>query len=301
MTMHIDRSQVVRRTRRASAPLSLALAAALALLAAAPLAAQDTVRARVAGGDTITLREAIGIALAQNSSVRFARNGVTLDSLSIRSARNAFLPDLSASSSTSRGFGGGAQQQSATSVGLGVSSGVTLYDGRRNVNTLRQAQLSARAGTQDLERARQTIVFQVASDYLALITQQEQLRVQQENLVAQEQELAQLEEFTRRGTRPVGDLYQEQAAVAQTRLALVNARRAAELARVDLIQELVLDPRRSYVFETPTTLLSRGEGMPTFQLDSLVTLALQRRSDLQAQQLRVQAAEREVAIARGGR
>ncbi|MDB4948945.1 MAG: outer rane efflux protein [Gemmatimonadetes bacterium] len=294
-----------RLPRIPSRPVRTAALAAAALLVAAavtarPLAAQDTTRVRVAD-DTITLQDAIRIALSQNSTVRFARNGVALDSLSVRAARNAFLPNLSASTSTSRGFGSGSQQQSSTAVSGGLSSGVTLYDGRQNVNTLRQAQLNARAGGQDLERARQTVVFNVATDYLALITQQEQLRVQQENLTAQEQELAQLEAFTRQGTRPIGDLYQQQAAVAQTRLALVNARRATELAKVDLIQELVLDPRRTYVFATPATLLSNGGAAPTFHLDSLVTVALAQRSDLQAQQLRVQAAEREVAIARGGR
>jgi outer membrane protein len=138
----------------------------------------------------------------------------------------------------------------------------------------------------------------VASDFLSLITQQEQLRVQQENLAAQEQELTQLEQFVRAGTRPIGDLYQQQAAVAATRLALVNARRATEVAKVDLIRELLLDPRLDYTFVTPTT----GTGAaPAFNLDSLISVALAQRVDIQAQQLRVQAAEREIRIAEGGR
>ncbi|MDB4898866.1 MAG: outer rane efflux protein [Gemmatimonadetes bacterium] len=270
-------------------------------LAARPVAAQDTTRARVLG-DTITLSDAIRIALAQNSSVRFARNNLALDTLSVRSARNAFLPNLAASSSTSQGFGAGSQGQNTLSISGGLSSGVTLYNGRQNVNTLRQAELFARAGGEDLGRTRQAIVFTVASEYLALITQQEQLRVQQQNLAAQEQELVQLQEFTRVGTRPIGDLYQLQAAVAQTRLALVNAQRATEIAKVDLIQELVLDPRRSYVFATPAPRVPTGEArLPTFNLDSLVDVALLQRADLRAQQLRVQAAQREIDIARGGR
>ena len=261
--------------------------------------AQDTARveppARV-----ITLNDAIRIALAQNSTVRFARNTTRLDSLSVQQARNNFLPNLSASTSTSQGFGAGSQGSNSLSISGGLSSGVTLYNGGQNRNILREAELTQRASTSELARSRQTVVFVVASDFLALITQQEQLRVQQENLTAQQQELTQLEQFVKAGTRPIGDLYQQQAAVAATRLAVVNARRAAERAKVDLIEELVLDPRLNYTFDAPAAEGSTGR-IPAFNLDSLIDVALAQRVDVQAQALRVQAAEREIAIASAGK
>ena len=277
--------------------LSLAIAGSTLLVARSAHAQDAPVRA--AAERSITLQEAITLALAQNSTIRFARNTTALDSLNERQARNAFRPNLVATSQSSQGFGAGSQGQNSFSVGGGVSSGVTLFDGGQNTGALQQARLYLQASGQDLDRSRQTVVFIVASDFLALITQQEQLRVQQENLVAQEQELAQLEQFVRAGTRPIGDLYQQQAAVAATRLALVNARRAAEVAKVDLIQELLLDPRLDYTFITPTT-LDAGSA-PPFNLDSLITVALAQRVDLRAQALRVRAAEREIRIAEGGR
>ena len=263
--------------------------------------ARDTARA-VISSDTITLQEAIAIALSQNTVSRFAHNNVLLDSLNVRSARNAFFPNLSASTSASQGFGAGSQGQNSFAVSGGLNSGVTLYNGGQNRNTLKQAQLNALAGGNDFGRARQTVVFTVASDYLALINQQEQIRVEQENLTAQEQELTQLEAFVRQGTHPIGDLYQQQAAVAQTRLALVNATRAAENAKVDLIGELVLDPRRNYIWATPASDTSATVPPgPVFNLDSLMNVALLQRTDLRAENLRVQAAQREVDIARGTR
>jgi outer membrane protein len=262
------------------------------------LRAQDTVATRPAG--PITLGEAIRIALAQNSSVRFARNTVALDSLSVRQFRNQFFPNLSAASQSSQAFGNGSRGQNSFSTSAGISSAFTLYNGRQNINSLREAQLNVRASSNDYSRARQTVVFIVASDFLNLITQQELVRVQQENLTAQEQELTQLEAFTKAGTRPIGDLYQQQAAVAATRFALASARHATELAKVDLIQELLLDPRGDYTFVTPTprdTTASYG----TFNMDSLITVALARRADVQAGILRVEAAKREILVALGGR
>jgi outer membrane protein len=272
-----------------------------ALVANAPaLGAQDTATTRRAAAGPITLPEAIRIALAQNSSGRFARNTTRLDSLSVRQFRNQFLPNLSASSQTSQGFGNGSSGQNSFSASAGLSSGITLYNGRQNINSLREAELILQASGHDLGRVRQTVVFVVASDFLNLITQQEQVRVQQENLTAQEEELTQLEAFTKAGTRPIGDLYQQQAAVASTRLALANARHATELAKVDLIQELLLDPRGNYTFVTPAPRDSTRRS-PTFDQDSLITIALAQRADVQAQILRVEAAKREILVAEGGR
>ncbi len=282
-------------------PFSLTRTCAVVFLmiSAVSVAGAQDARERAPADRAITLQEAITLALAQNSTIRFARNTTALDSLNVRQARNAFRPNLVASTQTSQGFGAGSPGQNNFSASGGVSSGVTLFDGGQNTGALQQARLYLQASGQDLDRSRQTVVFLVASDFLALITQQEQLRVQQENLVAQEQELAQLEQFVRAGTRPIGDLYQQQAAVAATRFALVNARRGAEVAKVDLIQELLLDPRLDYTFVTPTT-LDAGSA-PAFDLDSLITVAITQRVDLRAQALRVRAAEREIRIAEGGR
>jgi len=301
----MNRSTSARRgsPRRALTLRALGVAAVLATGSPNALHAQDTTRTRLPAGGEISLQDAIRIALAQNSIVRFSRNALLLDSLSIRQAKNQFLPNLSASSSASQDVANGSGGN-PFSASVGLSSGVTVYNGGQNRNILRQARTNAAAGIADLGRTRQSVVFAVASDYLALITQQQQLRVQQENLTAQEQELRQLQEFVRRGTRPIGDLYQEQAAVASTRLAMVNARRATEVAKVNLIQELVLDPRLEYTFATPADTLpfdSTSAPLQVFNLDSLIGVAFQQRVDLRAQALRVQAAQTEIAIAEGGR
>jgi outer membrane protein len=260
---------------------------------------QDTT-IRIPPGGVITLDEAIRIALEQNSTVRFARNSSTLDSLTVRQLRNQFQPNLGVSSSSSQGYLNRGSGQNTFGTTIGLSSGITLYNGRQNINALREAEINLRASGQELGRTRQTIVFVVASDFLNLITQQEQLVVQQENLAAQEEQLTQLEAFAQAGTRNIGDLYQQQAATASARLGVATARRATELAKVDLIEELVLDPRRDYQFVAPTP-SSDTTRSANFNLDSLLNIAMQMRADIRAQQLRVEAAQREIMVAEGGK
>ena len=290
------------RSGRSSAPRRVRIVALFAVVAlfapaAYPLRAQDTT-SRAKPVRVITLGEAIRLALDSSSAVRLARNNVSLDSITVRQFRNQFLPNLSASGQSSQGFASGSAGTNSLNTNVGLSGGVTLYNGNQNINALREAELNLRAGGQDLARARQTIVFIVATDFLALITQQELLRVQQQNLAAQQDQLTQLEAFTKAGTKNIGDLYQQQSATAAARLAVANASRTTELAKVDLIQELVLDPRLTYAFESPAADSSQR---PVFNLDSLMGLALRQRVDIQALALRVQAAEREILVADGGR
>jgi outer membrane protein len=185
------------------------------------------------------------------------------------------------------------------SLNGGISSSVTLFDGMKNVSLLKQAQLDESAGAQDLTRARQTAAFTVASNFLALVTQQEQLRVQQENLAAQEALQAQIQKLVDAGTRPISDLYQQQATVAAANSALVEARRALELAKVDIEQTLQLDASGTYDFVPPTVNLAATP--QTFDLDTLVTRALAARPDLTAQAARVDAATQGVKAASSSR
>ena len=69
----------------------------------------------------------------------------------------------------------------------------------------------------------------------------------------------------------------------------MSAERDVELARIALIQTLQLDPRGSYDFVAPTVADVSGT-VPKYDLDSLLTRAFASRSDLAAEQTRVEAA-----------
>ena len=260
-----------------------------------------------APSQTITFDDAIRIALRQNTTLQQANNSAALGSATVRQQRLSLLPDLRFTTNTGQNYGrsfseaeGRIIDQSTQSMNAGVSSSVTLFNGLANVASLRSAQLSEDAGERNVERAEQTVAFTVASNFLALVQQQEQLRVQRENLAAEEAQEKQIKAFVDAGSRPISDLYQQQAAVASARSQVVNAERAFELAKVDLIQTLQLDPRGNYAF-SPPALDTTSKANATFSLDSLLTRALGQRSDLFAQQSLVSAASQDVKAAKGSR
>jgi outer membrane protein len=279
----------------------------LTLVMAASAAGAQTPTQPNAPSQTITFDDAIRIALRQNTTLLQANNSAALSSATVRQQRLSLLPDLRFTTNTGQNYGrtfseeeGRIIDQTTQSMNAGLSSSVTLFNGLANIASLRSAQLSEDAGERNVKRAEQTVAFTVASNFLALVQQQEQLRVQRENLAAQEAQEKQIKAFVDAGSRPISDLYQQQAAVAAARSQVVNAERAFELAKVDLIQTLQLDPRGSYAF-APPALDTTSKANATFSLDSLLTRALGRRSDLFAQQSLVSAASQNVKAAKGSR
>src|SRR5436190_8066754 len=164
-----------------------------AILAAASvtsrLGAQQPAKAAAAPPTVITFDQALKLALTQNTGIKQAQNTAALNSAAVAQSKLAFLPNLSISANTAQNYDRNFSQTdgqiintTTNTLNTGLASSVTLFDGMKNVANLKSAQLDERAGEEDLSRAKQTAVFTVASNYLVLVTQQQQLAVQQQNL-----------------------------------------------------------------------------------------------------------------------
>jgi outer membrane protein len=254
----------------------------------------------------ITFPDALQIALEHNSTLRQAQNAAKTTDVNVYQARGQFYPDLALSTRGSQNYGrnfdeseGRVFDTSTRSASVGLSSSVTLFDGFGNTATLDQAKLDRQASNQDLTRTRETVVFTVAANFLALVQQQEQLRVRRESLAAESELERQIKDYVDAGARTIADLYQQQSTVAAARLAVVDAERAAQLAEVDLMQTLQLDPAGAYQFEPPPYDPSMTRDAPT--LDAMLASAYAQRADLRAEENRLEAAGQGIRIAKSGR
>jgi outer membrane protein len=273
-------------------------------LTAGALAAASAAGAQAGGGtpQRITYDDAVAIALKQNVSVKQAENAAELNNATVSQQQKAFLPSLSLNVTGSNNVGRNFSQSEGTiinqqsqALSTGLSSSLTLFDGGKNISNLRSARADQEASEQDLTRTRQSAVFTVASNFVSLTNANEQLKVQQENLAALQSQELQIEAFVKAGSRPIADLYQQQASVANAQLAVVQAQRTVDLAKVDLIQTLQLDPAGTYEFVAPAATDVAMD--KTYNLDSLVALAYTNRADLAAQSARVEAAGQDVKAA----
>jgi outer membrane protein len=270
----------------------------------------ESAKAEGAAGDTasagtpITFEDAVQIALKKNITLAQAQNAVASDAASVRGAKLSFLPDLQLSTSGAQTYGrnfsettGNVLNHNTQSLNAGISSSITLFNGMGNVATLHEAEKNQSASTLDLARAKQTTVFTVASNYLSIITAQEQLKVQQQNLASLQAQEDQIKKMVDAGARAISDLYSQQASTAAARLAVVNAQHDLELGKVDLVQTLNLDPKVTYDFVAPAVNESAAS---EYDLDSLTARAYAQRADLAAGNARVDASTQGVKAANAG-
>ncbi len=255
----------------------------------------------------ITYRDAVRIALEKNNTLRRAENSLILDQTAVSSARMQFFPDLRLGASAARNYGrsfseseGRILSQTNDAGSVRLSSSLVLFDGFGRYANLKAAILDRRAGEADTERTRQTVVFLVISGYLAVIESEAQVRVAEENLASQRDQEALVGKFVDAGSSPIGDLYQQQATVARAELQLVLARRTLELARMDMMQVLQLDPSGEYRFEAPILPDSIDVGPPR-ELSDLLGEAFENRTDVQALKDRIGASEQDERVAGSGR
>lgn len=272
--------------------LSVALAGMLTL---APAASAQQV---------INFDDAVSIALDQNVTLRRAKNSVENQTTSLAQARAARLPNLNLSSSAGRNWGlqfdlttGRLENQSSDRFSLNASSGVTIFNGFQIGASIDQARNNLAAQEAALERSEQTVVFTVITNYLQVILDQEQIRIRQEDLEAQTRQLERITEFVRVGQRPISDQYSQEALVANAEATLLTAQRSLQLSEARLISTLQLDPLQQYSFSAPSaeaiSLAAR-----TYNPDDLLVSAYEARSDLQAQQYVISAAEEGITIAK---
>lgn len=260
----------------------------------------------VSAQQVINFDDAVQIALRQSLTLQRAENSVRLQQSALSQEKSSLLPSLSASSSAGRNWGldfdlttGRLVTEASDRFSIGANASVNLFNGFSDVAAIKQAQINLAAQQETFARTEQNIVFNVISSYLQVILDREQIGIREEDLAAQERQLASIEEFVRVGARPVSDLYQQQATVAASEAAVLNAQRSLHLSETRLIQVLQLDPLGTYDFPAPSSeqipLLPRQ-----YAADDLLRSAYDQRRDLRAQELAIDASEQSIRISKAG-
>jgi outer membrane protein len=257
----------------------------------------------------ITLEEAIKTAAERSITSLEAANRVDASKASVRQAVAQFLPDLSISASGDHAFGrasdltspssSGPVSSASNSVSASLSSGMTLFDGLGNVNSLRAAQLGLDADRGSYARTRETVIFQAASDFLDVLMNHELVASAQENRDAQQQQLDLIQEFYKAGNRSLADLLQQQATVAQAELQLLSAQQTEGVSKLQLLRAIGVEPTAGYD-AVPLTLdpLNLESQLP--DSNAALEAALAHRADLAGQRAQVAAASKRVWVARSG-
>lgn len=253
--------------------------------------------------DCFTLRQCIERATSRNISIRQSDLSRQQSAIALNSARNARLPELSASASENLSFGRGLTanntyvQRTTSSTSFHLGASVPLYLGGRIGLEKQRASLNLAAATADVDVLRENLSLQVARLYLQCLYNADMTEQSRANLAEAQKQEQRVAQRIAAGKTPEIDLAEAQSRVAQDQLALTQAENAHKLSLLDFSQLLEMSSPDSLQIVRPG-----DEQLPNIvgNPEEIYLLALSERPALRAADLRIQAAEKSIAIARTG-
>lgn len=247
----------------------------------------------------LTLQECVEIALQNSSSVKKAENAFRLQGSDLLKSYGQFLPKVSASAgyiplSVARAYSdpesGSVSTTRTERVDLSLTTTLNLFNGFKDYASLQSALNLREAAGFSLSRARQTIAYDVTQSYYQVLLDTELLKIERENLSSSNDQLQLTKRQYEVGLKPVSDYYQQQAETANSELAVIRAENNLRASRLELLRKLRLDPAEEILAADieKATLTSLPRSVDR---DSLVTLGIANRKDLQSAVLTAEAAK----------
>jgi outer membrane protein len=191
-------------------------------------------------------------------------------------------------------------EQSVNFSQFQFQAGATLFSGYQIQNGIKQNSLNLQASQKDLEANRNTLIVNVATAYLNALNGEEQLDNARRQAETTQLQLTRTEKLVKAGTLPEMNLYDIQAQLANDELAIVNAQNNVELAKLTLKQLMNLPANEQFDIER-IQVPNPSTAPYDATIDQVFNAALKYLPDMEAAQLRIEAARTGVEIARGAK
>jgi len=145
-------------------------------------------------------------------------------------AKSNFLPTASGSASQSYSFGSGVDLATNTrkstdrrSNSFGVNTSINIFNGFKNLNTLRQAKLGYKSSQFDLKKMEDDISLNVLNSYLNVLFNKENLKIAQSQVSISQEQVDRTKKLVESGVQPKGNLLDVEATLASDEEKLVTA------------------------------------------------------------------------------
>lgn len=259
------------------------------------------------GGDTWTLERAVSYAYDNNLQVQRLNNFAAISEIQKQQAKNSRLPTVSGSSNIGLQLGrtidpttNTFDQQTIGFQGYQINAGVTLYNGGRIKNSLRQAELSQAAAETDAKVTRNSVGLQVANSYLTIVLLKEQLVNAQAQLELVQSQLANTDKLINAGALPPAQRFDLQAQEAASRQNIVTLENQITIGKVALQLLLELEPSDDFEIATPELDPEEELLFQDFTIEEVMQSAKITQPTIQAAQFRQEAAAVGLDLAKSG-
>ena len=240
-----------------------------------------------------TLNRLIAQALADNLTLQSAWDRLDQARAIARKAGAEFIPQLSGEAgadSTKSRINSHTDSSHSYNLGLAASYEVDLWGRVRS--SYEAAELDAQASAEYLQTAALTLSSQVATTWFQLLEQRGQIEILKQQQHTNEQGLELISLQFRTGQIGIADLLQQRQVVESRR-----GERAQALGRAQVLQNQLAVLLGVTPYQAPQTTASKLGELPPLPATGLQSSLLERRPDVRAAWLQLQAADQRVAAA----
>lgn len=205
-----------------------------------------------------SLSDCINYALQQNIEVRGSELNNKSNEIYYNQAKWDKYPSVSGS--VSQNFNWKNSEETATgttsfsgnnSTNYSVSSNVTLYNGLKLNNNIRQAEINLESGKYSSETIKENISLQILDAFLQVLYTNELVKNTEKQIEATTGQLQLAEERLSLSIISRSDYLQVKSELASEKLTLANAKSSYEIARISLMQLMELPVDKNFDIVTP--------------------------------------------------
>ncbi len=238
----------------------------------------------------------------KNNSLNQAKNQVESGYISVQNKEAAFLPEVDAGLSSTDQY---TKDRDVRSVDADITASINLFNGFRDKAGLLRTRFELEAEKATCERTGQQVIFDTVSQFMQIVIDKEFIGVEGEYLEANKKQLADIKASFKAGSRPVGDVYKQEAETRQAELNLLDARRNLDTDKLTLLQVIGLRPSTGYAITSPDIYHLGSEVHRIFSKEilngeSLVAGALDKRMDIESRKHQMNAYEQSIREAKAG-
>jgi outer membrane protein len=198
-----------------------------------------------------TLKEAVEQALLKNISIQQNKLSVALAKSNVEIAKGNFLPNFNASSSGNFTSGLSPDQNGILTNtnnfngSFNLNSGGIIFNGFRNTNTYKQAQLGVESSMYDLKKIENDISLRVVNNYLNVLFAKENLEVAQVQSAISTKQIEAAKARFDAGLTARGELLNFRSTAANDLQNVISQENALDLALLNIAQ-LLQEPTENF-------------------------------------------------------
>ena len=249
------------------------------------------------------LNDCINIALENNLDLKQTTNRADGSRVRFKQTRNELYPNLNMNYGLGVNNGRAIDPYSndiineqLTFSSLGLNLGVTVFNGLRIQNSIKQSKFNLEASEMEIEEAKQDLILGVTFRYLQILNSKDEVGLANARLETTQGQLNRLEVQYEEGYGNPAEYTDMKGQFALDRIAKVNALNALNEAKVNLIRLLSTDADTNIEFEHIEGLVETQQYALTS--DQVFDESLENLATFKAKQLRIDAADSGVKAAK---